>query len=125
MEVSYVDNPQPSPEVEICETGLREDAIQPPIYSSNVADENSSGVDMWETSGSLQPAELLNTNAKAGKFSLQNVLSTENPSDPDEIETKQSESMSMNVDKVKNQSMDDPIISQILNFPVALGLFDR
>jgi hypothetical protein len=123
MALSYVENPQLNPETNFPEAshlGII-GAMPEPTYSSNVDDDATSEVNSWDGSSSLQPAELLNTNAKTGKFSLENVLSMENGLGPSGV--KQSEESSS--DDNMSQSMDDPIRCKILNFPVALGLFDR
>lgn len=67
---------------------------------------------IWDAS--LRPEELLNRNAKAGKFSLQHVLSTEDDGDVLDDPSKDNESLP-----------DDPVQCKILTFHVAMGLFDN
>lgn len=83
-------------------------------------DVNTTRSKLWGDSNALQPAELLNKNVKIGKFSMQNVLST---SDSDELDddTPEIECATLIAD---GQNPDDPTHCKILNFPIALGLFN-
>lgn len=79
----------------------------------------------WDDSSALQPAELLNKNAKKGKFSLQNVLSTAADDEvPEEPGTDEYASHHPSPEGNNTPSLDDPVHCGILNFPVALGLFN-
>ncbi|RDW84488.1 hypothetical protein BP6252_02078 [Coleophoma cylindrospora] len=101
------------------EPGLRDGASS---HYSSVGQSAPSEKGIWDESNALQPAELLNKNAKTGKFSLQNVLSTANASDPDEQDDGAAHHTSPEGRYI--QHLDDPIRCKILNFPIALGLFD-
>lgn len=117
LSLSYLENPQTSPDPDFVEMDR-----QRSHHTLSTTDDTTTAVQMWDGgSSSLQPAELLNHNAKTGQFSLQNVLSTENS--PVEQGMKDAE----NPVSVENEvyGNDDPIRCNILNFPVALGLFDR
>lgn len=91
------------------------------IFNDRSGKTNRTGRKLWGDSNALQPAELLNKNAKTGKFSLQNVLSTPEADEQDDaipaIEHASPE-------KIDAQSLDDPVRCKILNFPIALGLFN-
>lgn len=108
------------------EPGLREEAPTYPVSASGLTDHTSPAKTLWDHSNNtlqLQPAELLNKNAKTGKFSLQNVLSTATGSDQED--TGEDDMGHSSPENSFAYSVDDPIRSKILNFPIALGLFDR
>lgn len=74
-----------------------------------------------EGHGGLQPSELLSKQARAGRFSLQNVLSISSllrsdSDEPSDSEMKYPEAMF---------GPDDPIQNNILTYPVALGLYEK
>ena len=77
--------------------------------------------ELWDGSNGLQPAELLNKKAKTGKFSLQTVLSTSSDVEDAAAESPNPDS----ADPEHRYALDDPIRSNLLNFPTALGLYDR
>lgn len=81
---------------------------------------------IWDDTNALQPTELLNKNAKTGKFSLRNVLSTANDDDdnPEIGEAGKHGSDHTAMGGIDPTSLDDPVHCEILNFPIALGLFN-
>jgi hypothetical protein len=74
---------------------------------------------IWEASNPSQPDVL---NVRAGTFSLQNVLSTTMAADSQEGRIREMSHLPPEMSSVS--SLDDPIRGKILNFPIALGLFD-
>ncbi|KAL3419510.1 fungal specific transcription factor domain-containing protein [Phlyctema vagabunda] len=108
------------PDDSVIEPGLRD--APPVIYTGGPAASLPGPKHIWDESSALQPAELLHKNAKTGKFSLQNVLSTTDASDQDDggdVQNNGTASVG-----TATFSLDDPIRCKILNFPIALGLFD-
>ena len=91
---------------------------------SVVEAENSTAInDLWDDTNGLQPAELLSKKAKTGTFSLQSVLGSP---DSNERERAQIDAVGHERSLVEPQyEPGDPIQLEILNFPTALGLFDR
>lgn len=67
--------------------------------------------DFWAESEGLQPNSLLSHQAMKGKFSLQNILSTNHGSTPER--------------PVESVSPDDPTRCGIVSHEVALHLFER
>lgn len=92
--------------------------------NSTAASSHRTGSRIWDESRALQPAELLNKNATTGKFSLQNVLSTANDDDDLEAVEDGNDGSHHSPEGHVAAGLDDPINSKILNFPIALGLFN-
>ncbi|KAL4893595.1 hypothetical protein BDV59DRAFT_177663 [Aspergillus ambiguus] len=74
--------------------------------------ERGRGTDFWADSGRLQPDALLSHQAMKGKFSLQNILSTDHGSTADDST------------RSTPVSPDDPLSLGIVNHHVALFLFE-
>ncbi|PYH92571.1 hypothetical protein BO71DRAFT_357044 [Aspergillus ellipticus CBS 707.79] len=68
--------------------------------------------DFWADSEGLQPDSLLSHQAMRGKFSLQNILSTDHGGNIDGVATSRS------------VPPDDPILLGLINQQVAMGLFE-
>lgn len=90
-------------------------------YSVSSSSNTHTASEPWATrGGGLQPAELLNREAKGGKFSLQNILSV-----PDEDDVDPNLSRKPTVAASGDYGSDDPINAGVLAHPIAVGLFDQ
>jgi hypothetical protein len=72
----------------------------------------------------LHPSALLSRDAQTGKFSLQNVLSINSLLRSDSDERQAHGGNEMRAIEGSHRP-DDPIVSGILSYPIALGLFDK
>jgi hypothetical protein len=116
----YADIPKASYDEPAIDTVLEDEHLsRDQIRRLDMADHTSPAQSIWEGTNALQ-SEVLDM--KAGAFSLQTVLSTTMTVDLQEIRNADVNGPSPETNS--GFGLDDPISCEILNFPIALGLFD-